>query len=160
MPLNSLTLKNELIKVCDRAANGEDVSFVDMADAVQTYAMEMQFPPPAGVSAGITSMKSILSGIPFQMGPSAASLIGSAFVSFGAGVASGMPIGSSLVFPTLPPVGTPNLSAVFSKPQDTNVFATKFSTIVDTWMRTGQYDAFGLPSTGTTPPIPGPTPWL
>ena len=160
MPLNALTLKNELKKVCDRAANGEEVSFVDMADAVETYAMELQYPPPAGVSAGIASMKSVLSGITFQMGSAAPSLIGTAFVQLGISISSGMPIGGSLIFPTIPPAGPPNLASVFSKPQDADIFATNFSTVVDTWMRTGQFDSFGIPAAGTTPPIPVPTPWM
>tara|TARA_Y100001963_G_C6617320_1_gene369949 strand:+ start:201 stop:683 length:483 start_codon:yes stop_codon:yes gene_type:complete len=160
MPLNPLTLKNELIKVCDKATEGNQVSFVDMADAVEKYAMELQFPPPVGVKTGIIAMKGTLSGISHQMGSQAPMMIGNAFVLLGTAIASGMPIGGSLIFPTIPPAGPPNLSAVFSGPQDTQIFASKFSSIVDAWMRTGMYDAFGVPSAGTTPPIPGPSPWM
>ncbi len=160
MPLNVNKLKNELVKVCDRAANGEDVSFVEMADAIEIYAMDLQYPPPAGVSSGIASMKSVLKSITFQMGPTAPAIIGTAFIQLGVAISSSVPVGGSLVFPTLPPIGPPNLAAAFAQPQDAETFATNFSTIVDTWMRTGQYDSFGIPAAGTTPPIPVPTPWM
>ena len=160
MPLNVNKLKNELVKVCDRAANGEDVSFIEMVDAVETYAMDLQYPSPVGVSNGIKAMKSILGNISFQMGSAAPSMIGTAFIQLGVSIATSMPTGGSLVFPTLPPIGPPNLAAAFAKPQDADTFATNFSTIVDTWMKTGQYDSFGIPATGTTPPIPVPTPWM
>tara|TARA_Y100001938_G_C8099634_1_gene440654 strand:+ start:3879 stop:4355 length:477 start_codon:yes stop_codon:yes gene_type:complete len=158
MPLNPMTLKNGLLDVCKRAESGEDVSFVDMVDAIEKYALDLQYPPPVGVSAAAAAMKGTLAGITHQMGPQAAGMIGSAFIQFGTAVAAGMPIGGSAVFPTMPPPGPPNLASAFSGPQDAQLFATKFSTIVDAWMRTGMYDAFGVIT--PTGPVPGPSPWM
>tara|TARA_Y100000592_G_C5313290_1_gene241236 strand:- start:74 stop:556 length:483 start_codon:yes stop_codon:yes gene_type:complete len=159
MPLNPLTLKNEIKKVCDKASSGEEVSFIDMIGAVNTYILEMQYPPPVGASSGIQTMKSVMGSVTFQISSAAPSLFDSAFVQLGIALSSAVPIGSSLVFPTIPPIGTPGLKSVFSNTQNAEIFATNFSTKVDTWIRTGQYDAFGIPAAPPAPPVPVPTPW-
>ena len=162
MPLNPKTLEDELVKQSEAVANGQTITYADFVSAMEKYALEIQYPPPAGVSNAASILKGILGSIPTDPPlPIAVPIIKMAVQLFALGIMLGAPIGTGVVYPTTPPAGQPAIDSILAQPNEIKVVAKKLSLAIHTYMITGQYDAFGFvipPPSGPTP-TPGPTPW-
>ena len=177
MPLNPKVLEDELLRQSEASANGVEITYGDFVSAMETYALQIQYPPPAGVSAAASILKSLLDSIPTNPPlPIAIPIIKLAVQLFALGIALGKPINGtpapvnptpgvgSGIFPTLPPAGQPAIDSILAQPNDREIVAKQLANAIHTYMITGQYDAFGFvaPGPGTPPPpvpTPGPSPW-
>lgn len=160
MPLNPKVLEDELIKQSENAAAGMDIGYSDFVLAMEKYANQIQYPPPAGVAPAAKILKSVLESIPSNPPlPIAVPILKAAVQLFALGIMMGAPIGTGLVFPTTPPAGQPAIDSILSQPNDVKVVAKQLSIAIHTYMITGTFDAFGVPPSGPGTPIPGYTPW-
>lgn len=176
MPLNPKVLEDELLRQSEASANGVEITYGDFVSAMETYALQIQYPPPLGVSSAASILKSLLDSIPTNPPlPIAIPIIKLAVQLFALGIALGKPIngiaavinntpgaGSGMV-PTIPPAGQPAIDSILSQPNDREVVAKQLASAIHTFMITGTYDAFGQvipnPGTGAPQPVPGPGPW-
>ena len=168
MPLNPKVLEDELLRQSEASANGVEITYGDFVSAMETYALQIQYPPPVGVSAAASILKSLLNSIPTNPPlPIAIPIIKLAVQLFALGIALGKPIngpgptpglGSGL-FPTLPPAGQPAIDSILAQPNDREIVAKQLANAIHTYMITGQYDAFGFVNPSTGAPTTGPSPW-
>ena len=168
MPLNPKVLEDELLRQSEASANGVEITYGDFVSAMETYALQIQYPPPVGVSAAASILKSLLDSIPTNPPlPIAIPIINLAVQLFALGIALGKPIngpgptpglGSGL-FPTLPPAGQPAIDSILAQPNDREIVAKQLANAIHTYMITGQYDAFGFVNPSTGSPTTGPSPW-
>ena len=171
MALNPKVLEDELIKQSEAANRGQNITYSDFVTAMEKYALNIQYPPPNGVSSAAKILKSLLDTIPTEPPlPIAVPIIKMAVQLFALGIMLGKPINGpgsaapgtgSGIFPTVPPAGQPAIDSILSQPNDVKAVAKQLSLAIHTYMITGQYDAFGFvvpPPTGPTP-TPGPVPW-
>ena len=169
MPLNPKVLEDELLRQSEASSNGVEITYGDFVSAMEKYALQIQYPPPAGVSAAASILKSLLDSIPTNPPlPIAIPIIKLAVQLFALGIALGKPIngpgtpvpgtGSGL-FPTLPPAGQPAIDSILAQPNDREVVAKQLANAIHTYMITGQYDAFGFVPTPPAVPVSGPSPW-
>lgn len=170
MPLNPKVLEDELLRQSEAAANGVEITYGDFVSAMEKYALGIQFPPPVGVPAAASILKSLLDSIPTNPPlPIATPIIKLAVQLFAIGIALGKPLNGiaqvvgpgSGVFPTIPPAGQPAIDSILSQPNDREVVAKQLANTIHTYMITGQYDAFGLSVVAGTVIVdtPGPSPW-
>lgn len=177
MPLNPKVLEDELVKQSEASANGVEITYGDFVAAMEKYALQIQYPPPLGVSNAAKLLKSLLDSIPTDPPlPIATPIIKLAVQMFALGIALGKPINGipavinptpgvgSGIFPTIPPAGQPAIDSILAQPNDREIVAKQLANAIHTYMITGQYDAFGFvaasPSTPPLPvPTPGPSPW-
>lgn len=109
----------------------------EWADAAQAYASAI-VPASTTVSAAAASLASSLAAA-FAL-PSAASAFDAAFLAFATTVGGGM-----AGFTAVPPTAPLNIASLLSTTQSTHAAAASaFSSLIDTWMRTGT--ATPLPS--------------
>ena len=169
MPLNPKVLEDELLRQSEASSNGVEITYGDFVSAMEKYALQIQYPPPAGVSAAASILKSLLDSIPTNPPlPIAIPIIKLAVQLFALGIALDKPIngpgtpvpgtGSGL-FPTLPPAGQPAIDSILAQPNDREVVAKQLANAIHTYMITGQYDAFGFVPTPPAVPVSGPSPW-
>ena len=168
MPLNPKTLEDELVKQSEAVANGQTITYADFVSAMEKYALEIQYPPPAGVSNAASILKGILGSIPTDPPlPIAVPIIKMAVQLFALGIMLGKPINGpgptpglgSGIFPTVPPAGQPAIDSILAQPNEVKVVAKKLSLAIHSYMITGQYDAFGFVNPSTGSPVTGPSPW-
>ena len=69
------------------------------------------------------------------------------------------PVGTGLIYPTIPPVGQPQIDSILSQPNSREQVAKQLSNAIHSYIVTGQYDAFGLPPAGSFPGQSGYTSW-
>ena len=155
MPLNVIQLQVDIEDISNKAADGGETDWIAIADAIQRYAMTMQYPPPIGVIPGMKLIKPILGAIKAPTGPLAPVLLRVSFLLLGLSIQIGMPIGTGLA-PTRMPSSPPNFDAVFKGPQDAKQFAQNLSREIDSWLRKGKFDVGFVGGSG---PVPILIPW-
>ena len=156
MPLNVKQLEMDIEKISNDAANGGSTDWDQICDAIARYALQGQYPPPAGVLPGLELMKPILRVITPELGPMAPKLLSTAFMLLGVSIMIGMPIGTGLG-PTQMPTSGPNFDAVFSGPQDAKQFSKRLSQEIHKWMSKGKFDVGFI---GPNGPVPIFVPWV
>lgn len=159
MALNASILENELLEQSKAAANGQKITYGDFVRAMEKYALGIQFPPPTGVPIAAGILKKLLDAIPTTPPlPIATPIIKLAVQLFALGISQGAPIGTGLIFPTIPPPGQPSIDSILSQPNSQAQAAKQLSVEIHMYMLSGQYDAFGIPPSNV-PAVPGYTPW-
>ena len=167
MALDKSIIEDGLINLGEKAANGDtSSSWNDFCDIIGNYANGLTYPKPIGVSAGVASMKGILSSLNEKTGAQAPVLVELALLQLGIAIMSAypLPVGPSSgmgsgVSPTIPPSTPLLLAPLFSNPNDLSVYASQMALKIDIWFRSGVVDV-GLLQPGTPPvPVPVPSPW-
>ncbi len=159
MALNPSILENELLEQSKAAARGVSITYGDFVSAMEKYALGMQFPPPAGVPAAAGVLKNLLDTIPTKPPlPIATPILKLAVQLFALGISLGSPIGTGLIFPTIPPAGQPALDSILSQPNSSEQVAKQMANTIHLYLISGTYDAFGIPP-GSNPAVAGYTPW-
>ena len=159
MALNPKILEEELLRQSEAAANGQNITYGDFVSAMEKYALGIQYPPPTGVVPAAALLKKLLDTIPTQPPlPIATPIIKLAVSLFALSIGFAAPIGTGLIFPTIPPSGQPAIDSILAQPNSREQVASQLANAIHTYMITGTYDAFGIPA-GSNPAVPGYSPW-
>jgi len=131
MALNPASLQSSLLSLFSNPPASRAACAQAWADAIQAYAVAI-VPPSSTVAAACATLKTALESA-FAL-PSAAAAIDAAFTACGVAIAGGM------VFPFLsnPPPAPLGIATLLATTRPTAaVAAAAFTTLIDTWFRTG-----------------------